>query len=386
MKKTQHKTESKPTRACTVCVMDTTDSAITFDENGVCDFCNDFYKNILPSWNPDNNKKKELVELANKIKSKRNRNARYDCILGLSGGMDSSYLCYVVKEIMKLNPLVYIVDTGWNLDVANKNIERIVKGLNLDVITEVVNWEEMKDLQLAMLKSQVPYQDLPQDHAIFASLYNYAVKNKIKYVLTGSNIATESIRPPLEWVYINDLKMMRAIHRRFGNIQLKTFPQCGMFKYRVFYVYIKGMKRVAPLDYLPYEKDKVQQFLHDRFGWEPYENKHYENVFTRFYEGYYLIEKFGFDKRKCYLSNDIHSKILTRKEALDILNENPYSKEQAFEDMEYIANRLDLTVDKFQAIMKGENRTFRDYPNSFWWIRIALVFARMIGAEKRSFR
>jgi hypothetical protein len=244
----------------------------------------------------------------------------------------------------------------------------------------------MKDLQLAFFKSQVPYQDLPQDHAIFAGLYNYAVKHKIKFVLTGSNIATESIRPPVEWVYLNDIKLIKSIHKKFGSTRLKTFPLCGMFKYRIYYAYLKGMKRIAPLDYIPYEKDYVQMFLHERFDWEPYENKHYENIFTRFYEGYYLIKKFGYDKRKCYLSNHILAKEMSREEALEVLMGEPYPEKQALEDMEYISKKLGLSIEEFKIIIGGENKSYRDYPNHYWLIRKALDFSRLIGVEKRSFR
>ena len=191
--------EQRPYQRCTCCVMDTTDSKITFDEKGVCDFCNDYYNNILPHWKAQLENTDLLMQTAAKIKEDT-KGQKYDCIIGMSGGVDSSYLCYIAKEVMGLNPLIYVVDTGWNLDVANENIDRIVNALGLDMYKEVVDWEEMKDLQLAFFKAQVPYQDLPQDHAIFAGLYNYAVKNKIKYVLTGANNATECIRPPIEWV------------------------------------------------------------------------------------------------------------------------------------------------------------------------------------------
>ena len=218
-------------KRCTNCVMDTTDSKITFDEKGVCDFCNDFYTNIKPKWNPKENNP-ELLKIAKQIKAD-GKGKKYDCIIGMSGGVDSSYLCYVAKEIMHLNPLIFIVDTGWNLGVADKNIETIVKKLNLDTHVEVIDWEEMKDLQVAFLKSQVPYQDLPQDHAIFAALYNYAVKSGIKYVLTGANNATECIRPPVEWVYQNDITLIKDIQKRFGTCKLKKFPMCGLLTYRL---------------------------------------------------------------------------------------------------------------------------------------------------------
>ncbi len=375
----------RPYQRCTNCVMDTSDSAITFDEHGVCDFCNDFYQNIQPTWQ---NKLKDpdlLRRTAEQIKA-ASKGSKYDCIIGMSGGVDSSYLCYVAKELMGLNPLVYTVDTGWNLNVAVENIERIVKALDLDMYTEVVDWNEMKDLQLAFFKAQVPYQDLPQDHAIFAGLYNYAVKHGIKYVLTGANSATECIRPPIEWVYQNDLKMIRGIHRKFGTRPLKTFPQCGMVKYRVYYPIFKGMKRVAPLDMVEYDKEKVKLFLQERFGWEPYENKHYENVFTRFYEGYYLPHKFGYDKRKCYFSNEILAGTMTREAALAELEQPPYDLRQMEEDKAYIAKKLGLTVEEFQAIIDGENKTFRDYRNSWGLIQFGAVVLRALGVEKKKFR
>ena len=375
----------RPYQRCTNCVMDTSDSAITFDEHGVCDFCNDFYQNIQPSWQDKLKDPDLLRRTAEQIKA-ASKGRKYDCIIGMSGGVDSSYLCYVAKELMGLNPLVYSVDTGWNLNVAVENIERIVKALDLDMYTEVVDWNEMKDLQLAFFMSQVPYQDTPQDHAIFAGLYNYAVKHGIQYVLTGANSATECIRSPVEWVYMNDLKMIRDIHHKFGTRPLKTFPLCGMVKYRVYYPIFKGMKRVAPLDMVEYNKEKVKLFLQERFGWQPYENKHYENVFTRFYEGYYLPHKFGYDKRKCYFSNEILAGTMTREEALAELEQPPYDPQQMEEDKAYIAKKLGLTVEEFQTIIDGENKTFRDYRNSWGLIQFGTVVLRALGVEKKKFR
>ena len=375
----------RPYQRCTNCVMDTSDSAITFDEHGVCDFCNDFYQNIQPSWQDKLKDPYLLRRTAEQIKA-ASKGRKYDCIIGMSGGVDSSYLCYVAKELMGLNPLVYSVDTGWNLNVAVENIERIVKALDLDMYTEVVDWNEMKDLQLAFFKSQVPYQDTPQDHAIFAGLYNYAVKHGIQYVLTGANSATECIRSPVEWVYMNDLKMIKDIHRKFGTRPLKTFPLCGMVKYRVYYPIFKGMKRVAPLDMVEYNKEKVKLFLQERFGWQPYENKHYENVFTRFYEGYYLPHKFGYDKRKCYFSNEILAGTMTREEALAELEQPPYDPQQMEEDKAYIAKKLGLTVEEFQTIIDGENKTFRDYRNSWGLIQFGTMVLRALGVEKKKFR
>lgn len=372
-------------RQCVNCVMDTTDRQIHFDEKGVCDWCNDYYCNILPSWEKTVQANDTLQKIAEQIR-KDGKGKQYDCIIGLSGGVDSSYLCYVAKELMGLRPLVYVVDTGWNLKVADENIKRIVSALSIEKYTEVIDWEEMKDLQIAFLKSQVPYQDFPQDHAIFAGLYKYAVKNRIKYVLTGANNATECIRPPMEWTYINDLRFMKDIHRKYGKKKLVKFPMCGMVTYRVIYPIFYGMKRVAPLNMIEYDKDKVKAFLHKRFGWIPYDNKHYENVFTRFYEGYYLIHKYGYDKRKTYFSNLILTGGMTREQALEELDKDPYPGELVREDKEFIANKLDLSIAEFDKLIEGENKTFKDYRNSYRLIQLGTFILRKLGIEKKQFR
>ena len=370
---------------CTNCVMDTTDSKIEFDQNGVCDFCNDYYENILPGWKQGEAGMRELQEIAKKIRAE-GKGKKYDCIIGMSGGVDSSYLCYVAKKIMHLRPLIYCVDTGWNLKLADENTKRIVDALELDMYTEVIDWDEMKDLQLAFFKSQVPYQDLPQDHAIFAGLYNYAVKNKIKYVLTGANNATECIRPPVEWVYQNDIVLIDDIHKKFGKKPLRTFPRCGLLKSRLYYAYFKGMKRVAPLNYIEYDKAKVKQFLQDEFGWVAYENKHYENVFTRFYEGYYLPHKFGYDKRRVYFSNEVLAGTMTRDEALEELAKQPYDPEQMMLDKAFIAEKLEISVEEFENLIEGPNKSYKDYKNSYWMISLGTVVLRKLGVEKKKFR
>lgn len=370
---------------CTCCVMDTTDSKIVFDENGVCDYCNDYHKNILPAWSAKLADKDLLARTAEEIK-RNTAGQKYNCIIGLSGGVDSSYLCYVAKELMGLNPLCYVCDTGWNLKVADENIRRIVDALELDVYTETVNWDEMRDLQLAFLRSQVPYQDLPQDHAIFAGLYNYAVSHGIKYVLTGANSATECIRPPIEWVYQNDLRFIKDVHRRFGTVKLKNFPLCSMVKYRLYYPIFKGMKRVAPLDMVEYDKEKVKAFLHERFGWEAYANKHYEDIFTRFYEGYYLPHKFGYDKRKCYLSNEILVGTKTREDALKELESPGYDEAAMREDLNFIAAKLGISSAELQALIEGENKSFKDYKNTWGLIQVGTVILRALGVEKKKFR
>ena len=370
---------------CTQCVMDTTDSKIQFDENGVCDHCHNFEKNIKPYWKPQEDRFDELEVIASQIR-KAGKGRDYDCILGLSGGADSSYLAYIAKEIMHLRPLVLVVDTGWNLNVAVENIEKIVKGLDLDMYTEVVNWKEMADLQLSYFKASISSCDQPQDHAIFAALYNYAVKHKIKYVLTGSNNATEFIRPPVEWIYMNDIVMMKDIHKKFGKVALKTYPMCGMLKYRILYRYFYGMKRVFPLDYVVYDKEKAKDLLHEKYGWTKYENKHYENVFTRFFEGYYLPHKFGFDTRKNVCSNQILAGTMTRDEAIELLSKHPYDPEQMELDKEYVAKKIGITADEFDRIIEQPNKTPSDYRNQMWIIKLGVYFSKLFGIENRNLR
>lgn len=370
---------------CTNCVMDTSDSAIKFDKNGVCDHCNNFYENIKPNWDFGEDGRKRLNKLVEQIK-KDGKGKKYDCVMGLSGGMDSSYLLYYAVEVLALRPLVLSVDTGWNTKVADRNIDNLVKGLGIELLKIKIDKEEMADLQLAFFKSQVAYQDLPQDHVIFASLYNYAVKNKIKHVLTGGNFSTECIREPIEWVYQNDLRMIKDIHKKHGNVKLKNLPMTGMFKYKIYYRFFKGMKVHKPLDLIPYSKKIALETLVEKFNYKPYKNKHYESIFTRYYEGHWLIKKFGYDKRRAHFSSLILTNQITREDAIRILKEKPYSEEQVSKDLEFITKRMGITRKDFKIILDKENKSYKDYKNTSWLIKLGVLVARYLGIEKRQFR
>ncbi len=372
-------------QVCTNCVMDTTDPDIRFDENGRCDHCNNFYNVILPSWHTDEKGYQQLTALAEKIKLD-GKGKKYDCLIGLSGGLDSSYLTYLAVEKLGLRPLTFSVDTGWNLNIANENVDKVIKGLNLDMVTLTVDWEEMRDLQLAFFESQVPYQDFPQDHAIFAGLYNYAAVNGFKYVLTGGNYSTECVRSPIEWAYFNDIRFMKNIHKLFGKKKLVAFPLCGMLKYRIYYRYIKGMQRIWPLNYIPYRKEEAAAELKKQFGWAKYDNKHYENIFTRFYEGYWLPKRFGYDTRRYSYSSLILTQQMTRAEALNRLAMPPYDENIAMEDMHYITNKLGVSKNYLMDQFDKPKKTFRDYKNSSSLIKSAIKTAILLGVEKRNFR
>lgn len=374
-------------RICTCCVMDTSDPNIQFDEAGVCDYCNNFRNNIKPNWHTDARGETELMRLAEKIK-KDGKGRDFDCIIGLSGGLDSSYAAYVAKEKMGLRPLLFHVDAGWNTDQAVGNIEKLVDGLGLDLYTEVINWEEMKDLQVAFLKSQISDQDLPQDAAFFSALYKFARKHRIKYVLTGSNYSTECCREPEEWGGYPgiDKTLFMDIHRRFGKRELKTFPLVDIFVYKVVYQRLLGMEVAKPLNLVPYIKKDAEAELERRFGWQKFQHKHHESRFTRFYEDYWMPRKFGYEKRRAHFSSLIMTGQMTRDEALERLKRPEMDEHFLKQEFEYVANKLDLTVDELQAIFEGENKTYRDYRNKRWLIGLGSNVMRALGLERRLFR
>jgi len=371
---------------CSNCIMDTTDPDITFDKRGWCDYCRNYYVNIQPHWHPNEKGGKILASVVDKIKDD-GRKRDHDCLIGISGGIDSSYVTYITKEKLGLRPLMLHVDAGWNSQVSVNNIERLIDGLKLDLHTEVVDWFEMKDLQLAFLKAQVPHLDAPQDHAFFASLYNFAAKHSFKYIITGANYSTECIREPLEWIYhASDLRQLKDIHRRFGQRPLKTFPTADIFKYKLFYRYIKGVRVVKPLNYVPYIKEKAIQELSDRFGWQKYPHKHYESRFTRFFEGYWLPKKFGYDKRRTHFSSLILTKQMNREEALGLIAQPAYDEQLMCQDFEYVAKKLDLSISDLQALMNGRNRTYRDYRNNMLLINLGTIILQKMGIQRQIMR
>jgi N-acetyl sugar amidotransferase len=369
---------------CTNCVMDTSDPGIRFDEQGRCDHCINFYQNTLAKWHPDDKGRAILEKKVARIKE-RGRSRDYDCIIGVSGGADSSYLVYLAKEKLGLRPLVFHVDGGWNSQIAVNNIEKIIDGLGLELYTEVINWREMRDLQLAFFRSGVPNIDIPQDHAFFATMYNFANKYNVKYILTGSNIATECVRNPLDFFYYGtDLWQIRDIHRRFGEKPLIDFPLSGILRHKVYLRYLRGVEVVQPLDFMPYVKNEAMKLLADKFGWQIYPRKHFESRFTKFFEGYWLPKKFGFDTRRVQYSSLILTKQMTRGDALAELEKPPYDEETIAQDFEYIATKLEISVDQLKGYLDAPKKSHKDYRNQEGLFQLGAWVLHSLGVERRA--
>ncbi len=377
----------KPYQICKKTIMDTSDPNIIFDENGISDYYHNFQKIILPNWQMGESGYNELMKTAEKIR-KEGKGKDFDCILGLSGGLDSSYTAYLAKEVMHLRPLIFHVDAGWNTQQAVSNIEKLVSGLGLDLYTEVINWEEMKDLQVAFLRSQIADQDLPQDAAFFSGLYKFARKYKIKTILTGGNYSTECCREPEEWGGYPgiDIKLFRDIHSRFGKHPLKLFPLVDILTYKILHPYWHGMKVFKPLNLVPYIKKDAEILLNEKFGWEKFQHKHHESRFTRFYEDFWLPRKFGYEKRRAHFSSLILTGQMTRDEALERIANSEMDEHFLNHEFEFVAHKLELSVDELKEIFQGENKTYNDYRNKKWVIDLGTRVQRFIGMEKRLFR
>lgn len=362
--------------------MDTSDPKITFDANGRCDHCNNFYEHVRPKWQPNETGRKILMKKVDQIK-RSGRGKEFDCIIGISGGVDSSYLTYVAKEQLGLRPLVFHVDGGWNSQIAANNIEKLIDKLHLELFTEVIDWNEMRDLQLAFFKSGVPHIDLPQDHAFFATMYKFSEKHNVRYILTGGNISTECVRNPLDYFYYGtDLWQIRDIHGRFGQRPLVNFPLSGILRHKVYLRYIRRIEVVKPLDFVPYVKQDAIRLLSEKFGWQVYPRKHFESRFTKFYEGYWLPEKFGFDTRRVQYSSLILTGQMTRDEALVDLALPPYDENTIAEDFEYIATKLGISVVELRGYMEAPSKSYKDYKNQLYLFLLGARVMQVMGLER----
>lgn len=351
-------------RKCAFCIMDTTDPDIQFDERGYCNHCRAALSRIAKQLLPTAQRIVILQEIAHKIRED-GKGKEYDCVIGVSGGVDSTATAYLVKRQLGLRPLAVHFDNGWDTELAVDNINRTLNALEIELFTHVVDWEEFRDIQLSFLKASVPNAEIPTDHGINALLPKVALENSLRYVLSGSNIATESIMPIAWGHYSHDLRHLCDIQENHGTKKIKTLPTIALFDY-MYYFIIRRMRQVPILNYIEYDRDEWKRRLKEEIGWRDYGGKHYESVWTRFFQGYYLPTKFGFDKRLAHLSSAICSELITREEALEIMKEPVYPENMLREDRDFVLKKFGLTEEEFERIMSEPAARHTDYKSNYF--------------------
>jgi N-acetyl sugar amidotransferase len=339
--------------------MDASVPGIEFDHNGVCIYCKEHEMKVSMTPFRRGYAEENLNKIVNELI--KNKSGQYDSIVGLSGGVDSSFVAYQAVKL-GLRPLAVHFDNGWNSELAVQNIENIVKKLNLDLITFVIDWSEFKDIQRSFFKANVIDIEMVTDHAIFAAMYQIAKKNKIRYILSGTNAATEAIMP-VAWQHFKfDLLNLKAIHKRFGTVPIKRYPTLSVWE-MAWNHYVHGAKSISLLNYFPYRKDEAMHTLRDELGWQYYGGKHYESTFTKFYQAYILPEKFGVDKRRIHLSDLIMNSEITRDEALVELAQPRYDDLQLAQDCDYVCKKLGFSKEEFSAYMSAPPVSHYIYPS-----------------------
>ena len=373
----------KTYQICTKTVMDTSDPSIQFDQGGISNHYWEFERYVKPNWH-EGAHGRELLERQIDLIKKDGKGKDFDCILGLSGGLDSSYLLHKMVTEYDLRPLVFHVDGGWNSEAAVHNINVLIDKLGLDLFTEVINWKEMQDFQLAMFKSGVPHLDIPQDMAFVGVLYQFANKYKISTILNGANISTECVLMPLEFLYWGtDMPHLRDILKRFGTVNMKSYPFSSVFYHKVWLRYVKGIKVLKPLNFMYYRKEPAVAELEHGYNWKSFPQKHFESRFTKFYEGYWLPTRFGYDMRRNQFSSLILTGQMTREQALELLEQPPLSQEEAELEFQYIATKLGITKEELREYHEMPKKFFWDYKNSERVFAIGARVMQLIAKTRR---
>lgn len=352
----------RPYQMCTRCIMDTSDPDIIFDENGVCNHCTSFIERLKSRKYVKGESEAEWSHYVEVIKQ-HGKGKQYDCIVGISGGVDSCYTAYLCKK-HGLRALLVHMDNGWDTEIAVNNIITLAKELEFDYMSYVLDWEEFKNIQLAYLKASSVDLEMPTDVAILACIYEVAAKHKIKYIISGGNLSSEGILP-LHWGYhsYKDMKMYNHIVKKYADIRIKKVPVIGLMK-ESWYRFFHKIKTLYILNYIDFNKDVAKKYLMDNLNWKDYGGKHHESKITAFWQGYVMYEKFGMDYRKAILSSQICLNQVSREEALKKLEERPFNDEKIKEDKKYIAKKFGISTEELEHYLKLPPKTYTDFPNN----------------------
>lgn len=370
---------------CKCCVMDTSDADIVFDSNGVCMRCNEYKNRILPQWNYGEGHEEELNTLLTEIKRK-GQGKQYDCILGLSGGLDSSYMLHLAVKEWGLRPFVFHIDAGWNLPVAEENIKRLTDKLGVELHVEKMNWDEMREMQLAWFRTGLEMLDAPQDHAFIALIDKYSRELGVKYILNGYNISTEIIADPESWEKgsgpTGDGTFMRDVIKKYCSIPIKNYTYTNGFKHKFWIPYVLGVKTIKPLNLVPITKEKMIQTLSEEYGYVPYGQKHFEDLLTKFLEGWWTPTRFGHDIRRAQLSSLVVTGQMTREEALEILSIPPITEDESKTLFTEVAKRLEISEEELMALHDMPECTdkFKSQEKIY---ALGIKLYEILGIEKR---
>lgn len=375
----------KKNQVCTNCVMDTTDSNIIFDEKGVCERCNEYENSILPWWKHGKGNEAELKAILDKVKAS-GKGKEYDCILGLSGGLDSCYMLHLAVTEWGLRPFVFHIDAGWNLPVAEENIRKLCDKLGVHLHIQKLDWEELRQMQIAFFKTGHAGLDAPQDHSFIAQIDKYSMQLGVKYILNGYNISTEIVANPESWSVgagpTADETYVKDVLKKHGNVKTKNYIYTTGFNHKFYIPYVKGVKTLTLLNYVPYIKKDVIATLEREYGFQEYRQKHFEDLLTKFLEAWWLPTRFGFDIRKAQLSSLVVTGQMTRDEALEILKNPPLPEEECMALFKEVAKRLEITEEELMSYHKLP-KEYLKYKNNAWAFKLGIKLYQFLGLDRR---
>lgn len=372
-------------QVCTHCVMDTSDKNILFDEDGVCMRCKEYEENILPWWNYGKGHEAELQTIINRIKNDGN-GKEYDCILGMSGGLDSSYMLHLAVKEWGLRPFVFHVDAGWNLPVAEENIRKICDKLGVHLHIQKLNWEELRQMQIAFFKTGHAGLDVPQDHSFIAQIDKYSEELGVKYILNGYNICTEIIADPESWFEgagpTADKTYVKDVLKKHGGAHTKDYTYTTGFKHKFVLPYVKGVKTLQLLNYVEFTKQSMIETLQKEYDYQPYGQKHFEDLLTKFLEAWWLPKRFGFDIRRAQLSSLVITGQMSRDDALKILETPPVPEEECMEMFKEVCRRLEISKEELMSYFNLPKK-YRHYRNNSWAFAVGIKLYQFLGLDRR---